>query len=435
MRALITENSRLYRQLLGKLLAEQGFETDICSNLNSAKTFIDAEIYDIIFVNQHLEDGTGLELVEYRNQNVSNNKARLLYLSSDSEQANLSDSLEIDEVVIKQNLQQIADQITRFIETHLDPVFSEGRILFIEDSKSIAAMIISILTRVGYTVSHFDNAEEAWDEFINEVSYGSDFQAFDLIISDNNLEGEMTGQDLVAKVRNIDDARGFVPIIAITGENNNELRLSLYQNGVSDFLEKPLMGEELLVRVGNLITNKRLLDKVHDQRRELFAMATTDKLTGCHNRHSLMEFSKKFIVQAQRHLYPVSLMVIDLDHFKSINDKHGHAVGDIVLEAVGKLLNSNFREGDLVARFGGEEFVILLNHCASYDAKLIAEKTRGKMEALKPHNLVVTPSIGLTSLDIGEDGNFESMFSVADECVYVAKENGRNQVVFKKLQA
>lgn len=111
---------------------------------------------------------------------------------------------------------------------------------------------------------------------------------------------------------------------------------------------------------------------------------------------------------------------------------YGHAVGDIVLEAVGKLLKTNFREGDLVARFGGEEFVILLNNYASDDAQLIAENTREKMEALKPHNLVVTPSMGLTSLDIGEIGDFESMFSIADEGVYAAKEYGQNQVVFKK---
>jgi two-component system cell cycle response regulator len=435
MRALITENSRLYRQLLDNLLGQQGFETDICRNLDTAKTFLDTETYDIIFVNRHLEDGTGLELVEYCNQQEANSQAKILYLTSDSSDADIPESFGIDEVIIKQNLQQIADQITHFIEIHLDPVFSEGRILFVEDSKAISAMIMSQLTQVEYEVSHFDNAEEAWDVFINEVSYGSDLLAFDLIITDNNLEGEMTGQDLIAKVRSIDDARGLVPIIAITGENSDELRLSLYQSGVNDFLQKPVMGEELLVRVGNLITNKRLLDKVHDQRRELFAMATTDKLTGCHNRHSLMEFSHKFIAQAQRHQYPVSLMVIDLDHFKSINDTHGHAVGDIVLEAIGKLLNSDFREGDLVARFGGEEFVILLNHCASDDAKIIAEKTREKMEALKPHDLVVTPSIGLTSLDIGEKGSFETMFSIADEGVYAAKENGRNQVVFKKPQA
>ena len=432
MRALITENSRLYRQLLENLLGQQGFETDICSNLDTAKNFLDSEIYDIIFVNRHLEDGNGLELVEFCNQHQTNNNAKVLYLNSDSNRADIPSSIEIDEIIVKQNLQQIADQITHFVETHLDPVFSEGRILFVEDSKSIAGMIMSQLTQTGYDVLHFDNAEQAWEEFINEVSYGSDLQAFDLIITDNNLEGKMTGQDLVEKVREIDDARGFVPIIAITGENSDELRLSLYQSGVSDFLQKPVLGEELLVRVGNLITNKRLLDKVHDQRRELFALATTDKLTGCHNRHSLMEFSHKFIAQAQRHEYPVSLMVIDLDHFKSINDNHGHAVGDIVLQAVGKLLNSSFREGDLVARFGGEEFVVLLNHCSSDDARQIAENYRVKMEELKPHDLVVTASIGLTSLNIGDTGDFESMFSRADEGVYSAKENGRNQVVFKE---
>ena len=193
------------------------------------------------------------------------------------------------------------------------------------------------------------------------------------------------------------------------------------------------MGEELLVRVSNLITNKRLLDKVHDQRRELYSLATTDKLTGCHNRHSLTEFSNKFISQAQRHHYPVSLLVIDLDHFKSINDTHGHAIGDLVLTAVGKLLLNSFREGDLVARFGGEEFVVLLNHCDAEFAQRKANQVREEMESLRPNNLTVTPSIGVTSMEPGESGDFETMFARADQCVYSAKENGRNQVVYQPL--
>lgn len=432
MRALIIENSRLYRTLLDNLLGQQGFDTDICSSLQSAKTFLDTETYDIIFVNHHLQDGTGLDLIAYYRQQSTNSQAKILYLVSASSQSEANDALKVDGIIVKQNLQQITDQIIHFIETRLDPVFSEGRILFVEDSKSIAGLIKSHLAQVEYEVSHFLTAEDAWEEFINETSYGSATKAYDLIITDYNLEGSMTGQDLITQVRAIDDARGYVPIIAITGENNDQLRLSLYQSGVNDFLQKPILDQELLVRVGNLITNKRLLDKVHDQRRELFALATTDKLTGCHNRHSLMEFSSKFIAQAHRHQYPISLMVIDLDHFKSINDTHGHAIGDVVLEAIGKLLNGGFREGDLVARFGGEEFVVLLNHCSSEDVQIIAEKTRKNIEALKPHNLVVTASIGLTSLDAGDQGDFESMFSVADECVYTAKENGRNQVVFRK---
>ena len=107
-------------------------------------------------------------------------------------------------------------------------------------------MINTLLTQTGYDVLHFDNAEQAWEEFINEVSYGSDLQAFDLIITDNNLEGKMTGQNLIARIRGIDDARGFVPIIAITGNARN-LSLEEYRDiGIDEFLQKPLNFDELV---------------------------------------------------------------------------------------------------------------------------------------------------------------------------------------------
>ncbi len=433
MRALITENSRLYRQLLDNILGQQGFENDICSSIDEARAFIDADEYQVICVNQHLEDGKGTDLVEYCNQHSVNNNAPILYLTIDDNSADIDESLRIDNIVIKRNITQISDQIVRFTERIIDSHRSESRILFIEDSKSVAVLILAQLEEAGYNVSHFSSGEQAWEEFINEVSYGSDIEAYDLVITDINLEGEMTGHNLVSHIRSIDDARGFIPIIAITGENSDELRLSLYQSGVNDYLIKPVLPQELLIRVDNLITNKRLLDKVHDQRRDLFSLATTDKLTGCHNRHSLMEFSNKFISQALRHKYPVSLMVIDLDHFKSINDTHGHAVGDIVLTEIGNLLRLSFREGDLVARFGGEEFVVLLSHCDQANAFSKAESLRESIEALKPHDLKVTSSIGLASMEVGESADFEILFSLADTGVYEAKDGGRNQVVFVPL--
>jgi two-component system cell cycle response regulator len=207
------------------------------------------------------------------------------------------------------------------------------------------------------------------------------------------------------------------------------LRLSLYRNGVNDFIPKPILHEELLVRINNPITNKRLLDKTHDQRRELYTLATTDKLTGCNNRHSLMEFSGKFFAQAKRHKYPASLLVIALDKFKIINGTHGHAIGDVELIAVGQLLNHSFRDGDLVARFGGEEFVALLSHCDHESAVSKAELVRKEIESLNPNDLSISDSIGVSTMEKGPTSDFDELFHVADEAVYKAKDSGRNRVI------
>ncbi len=433
MRALIAENSRLYRQFLDNTLGQQGFETDICDSIASARVFLESGEYDLVCINQRLDDGPGSDLAQFLNESKLHQATPILFLSADKTLTRDDLPVRVDEVVHKFNLQQIADKITHFVELHLDPVFFEGRILFVEDTESIAAAILGELEQTGYRVSHFATAEDAWRDFETEVSYGSDLDAYDLVITDVNLAGQMSGQDLIGLIRRLEDARGFVPIIAITEDNTADLRIALYQQGVNDFLQKPILAEELLVRISNQITNKRLLDKVHDIRRELYALATTDKLTGCHNRHSLMEFSDKFIAQARRHSYPVSMMVIDLDHFKSINDEHGHASGDIVLQEIGNLLIRSFREGDLVARFGGEEFVVLMSHCDAAFALDKAESLRAEIEALKPHDLPITTSIGVCTLDGEATGDFEALFSSADKGVYEAKESGRNRVVFRAL--
>ncbi len=430
MKALILENSRLYRQLLDNILGQQGFENDITDEISLAKDFLQQNHYDIICLNEGLRDGSGLELARFCAADPQLSRIPILLFSSDKNIRDKLEGLQVAEIIFKQNLQQISDQIILFLEKNLDPVFGEGKILFVEDSLSISQLIYSALTEAGFQVEHYSSAEQAWQSFKEEISYGSDKEAYDLILTDIHLEGDMSGTDLVRKVRQLQDARGHIPIIATTTETGDALRLKLYREGISDFLPKPVLIEELLLRVKNLVTNKRLLDKVHDQRRELYALATTDKLTGCHNRHSLTDFAKKFLSQAIRHQYPVSLMMLDLDHFKSINDTHGHAVGDIVLSEMGQLLNSSFRDGDMVARFGGEEFVVLMNHCNAENALAKAERLRRQIEDLRPNGLTVTSSIGVTSLEVGMQFNFEALFHAADLAVYRAKESGRNQVQF-----
>ncbi len=433
MRALIIENNNAYREMLEHTLTQQGFHTDIGNSIKSARSYADSESYDIICVNQNLKDGPGEEFVAYCNDHERQKDTPLLFLTENAKLAADELQVRVDGVIHELNENQVEDQIVHFIDLHLDPVFFEGRILFVEDDDEVAADILNQLKQTGYQVSYFKTAEEASAEFDAVTVYGSHADAYDLVITKIIFKAGMQGDDLVARIRSYEDGRGFIPIIAIPDKNNDQRRISLYRAGVNDFLPKPILHEELLVRITNLITNKRLLDKVHDIRRDLFALATTDKLTGCQNRHSLMEYSGKFISESRRHQYPISMLVIDLDHFKAINDNHGHAIGDVVLELTGELLNTSFREGDLVARYGGEEFVVLLTYCDGENARNKAEKLRVDIENLKPNGLTITTSIGVTSVEAGSTQDFEAMFHAGDQGVYAAKENGRNQVVFVAL--
>jgi len=430
MRALIIENDQSCRELLEHTFAQQGIVTDSGDSIASARAYADSVYYDLICVNQALSDGPGEDFIAYCNQHDNHRDTPVLLLTENLSLEAGDLPVRVSGVIHELNRHQIGDQIVHFIEMHLDPVFFEGRILFVEDDEKTASDILEHLKETGYQVSHFSKAEDAAEEFDTVTVYGSHAEAYDLAITGVHLEGEMTGDDLVTRIRSYHDGRGFIPIMVMTNDKDDRRRIALYRAGVNDFLPKPVLHEELLARIGNLITNKRLLDKVHDIRRELYALATIDRLTGCYNRHALMEFSEKFISSARRHRYPVSMLVIDLDHFKAVNDNHGHAVGDQVLEAMGALLNRNFREGDLVTRYGGEEFVVLMTHCCGEDALRKAEKIRGGIQELKPGDLEITASIGVTSIEVGSSSDFEAMFYAGDEGVYAAKKSGRNQVVF-----
>jgi two-component system cell cycle response regulator len=143
-----------------------------------------------------------------------------------------------------------------------------------------------------------------------------------------------------------------------------------------------------------------------------------------------MDIVPKRIKQAQRQGYTLSFIVVDIDFFKAINDNHGHAMGDEVLQAVAKQLAGGIRWEDIAARYGGEEFVILLDHCDREGAMKIAEDLRKSIETLQPCGLTITASFGITTLTSTES-DFSTLFSKADEAVYQAKEEGRNRVVFK----
>ena len=162
----------------------------------------------------------------------------------------------------------------------------------------------------------------------------------------------------------------------------------------------------------------------------LVEMATTDKLTGIHNRHAFEPAFQQVLKTAQRNKQIFSLVLIDIDHFKKINDQHGHHVGDQVIKEFSAILKKNLRGSDLLCRWGGEEFLILLNQCDKTNALNLTEKIRQQIEentiALTKKNITITASFGISQYQHGEDE--KTLFERVDQALYKAKELGRNRI-------
>ncbi|MDB2685697.1 diguanylate cyclase [Mariniblastus sp.] len=168
--------------------------------------------------------------------------------------------------------------------------------------------------------------------------------------------------------------------------------------------------------------------EIKRQNRELELLATRDPLTNCLNRRAFFELFDQHFENAQQHELPITACMVDIDHFKLINDTHGHATGDEVLVKLAALLQSKVRDKDVVCRYGGEEFSILLPNTSIHQACVVAEQIRAAVQELNPAGMAITTSIGVSALSENPKSP-EDMLEQADKCLYVAKRNGRNQVV------
>ena len=228
-------------------------------------------------------------------------------------------------------------------------------------------------------------------------------------------------------------------------KKRTELLTKLEKHPVVDdfeFMVKPRQGEPFW-----LLLSARVFDYDYDvalymafqditdrKKKEilLFNQATRDPLTNCYNRRQFEELAKNEVQRSRRYNHPFCLFMIDADHFKNVNDTHGHAVGDLVLQALADCCRRTLRESDIVARFGGEEFVILLPEASLENGHMVAERLRIKISKLVVKNeqnedVRFTVSIGLVPSTVTD--NIAEMLKMSDEALYEAKENGRNQVV------
>lgn len=404
-----------------------GHEPLMCDDGASGLERVEAECIDMICVSLSLPDTDGIAFTRQVRKLPRGRNVPVILLTSVGDKAVRRRAFEagVTDIHAKTDIQQLFNRARRFIrdgEAAADP--PSGRVLYVEDSRTVSRIMIHLLDKMNLQVDHFRSAADAWEAFDEDVH--------DLVISDILVEGDMSGVALVNRLRERYSDKTRLPILAMSGMEDPVRRVELFRLGVNDFINKPVIMEEARARISNLIVNKQLFDQVQQQRRQLYEMAMTDPLTGLHNRNALSDFTRQLDHSSRTADGSLSLILIDIDHFKKINDQHGHLVGDEVLSQVGELLSRFCRNEDFAVRFGGEELLLVLPGCPLEVATQRAEELRAALEALEPAGLRVTASMGVSAALPDQDTELETAIRTADRAVYEAKAGGRNRVVTHK---
>lgn len=304
------------------------------------------------------------------------------------------------------------------IDTTPEPA---GRILVADDSAAVRALLASQLCERGYEIVEAQDGQEAVD--LAETTR-PDVMLCDIEMP--RLDGFGVLQALQASPE-----LAQLPVVFLTGRTGSDDVARGLRLGAYDYLRKPFEEIELIARVQAAMRTRRLQDELRVRNAELELLSATDALTGLYSRRFIAEHLQRAVARVRRHGHALSLLMVDVDRFKAINDTHGHGVGDVVLIAVAERMRARLRAEDLLARWGGEEFLVLLMDTEGDAAAVVGEALR---EAVKiapvdhaGHAVHPTVSVGWAEWHASGDSADELMRR-ADAALYRAKQLGRDRV-------
>ncbi|AMV73223.1 diguanylate cyclase [Desulfuromonas carbonis] len=297
-------------------------------------------------------------------------------------------------------------------------------ILIIDDSRTSRLQVREIIEPTGLFCEFREAADglEGFKQLLDRPA--------DIILCDLEMPGLDGGKFLQLLAGRQELAN--LPVIMLTGHEDQEAKVRLLGQGASDYVTKPFNPGELLARVKVQLKIKTLQDSLRESNLRLKELAATDPLTGLANRRTLMSTLEREFRRSQRNGAPLSLLMVDIDHFKQVNDRYGHQQGDAVLTTVAGILRRHLRPYDLAARFGGEEFSLVLPETGLDEAVRVGERIRlavaGQAFPGPLVDLELTVSLGAAVFPAPGIGSDEDLIRVADHALYQAKDSGRNRL-------
>ncbi len=304
-------------------------------------------------------------------------------------------------------------------------------ILIVEDETNNRLLLKTYLTSDGYQVKIAKNGEEALRIVAEDPP-----SAIVLDVLLPNIDGFEVCRRLKSS-----EMTSFIPVIMVTALRGNEERVKGNEVGADDFVQKPFNRVEILTRIKSLLRIKGLhealkqkVTELEKAKSKLRQLAVTDGLTGLYNYRAFRQQLHQEISRSKRFNLPVSLLIMDFDHFKVYNDLFGHPNGDKVLKLFAKRIYQNIRDVDCFARYGGEEFVLILPGTDKKSAKIVAEKIRQLVEKSafpfeeQLPTKRITISVGVASFPQDTDDE-EEFIKLTDKALYKAKKSGRNRIV------
>jgi len=413
-RILIVEDNKTLAKLIAKKIESAlEIDVDVAFSLAETKLFLARYKYFLTLLDINLPDAPNGEVVDY----VISKKNHVIVLSAN-----------IDKNFRKKMLQKnIIDYVNKGGTGDIDYIIQaikrlqknkEHKVLVVDDAMMFRKQMQSILENLFFEVITVAHGEEA----LGMLQVKPDIS---LVLTDYNMP-VMDGLELTHEIRK-NYSKDELSILALSGNDDDEVTALFLKHGANDYIKKPFSKEEFSVRVNNTI---EALENIQT----IMNYASRDYLTGLYNRRFFFQTMQEYVEDVKESGEKFAVAMIDIDHFKKINDTYGHDIGDKVIVTLADILRSSTNPSDVVARFGGEEFCVVLKNINRYSALDILERIRQTVESYSVEigkEQFVNFTISIGAVIHKEEDNLEESINEADMCLYKAKHNGRNQVIFE----